>query len=173
MNGIMPYDIIAGGAMVRRVLYETTLILLMAIILAFGSYFARPEALSKKNASQPGSSNGDAVAHFEQVSIETAKTMYANNQAIFADARSRTAYQQGHIEGAIHLDPFNYDDWSSQLTSDTPPQQIFITYCDGPNCPLARQLAEKLSRLGFERVYYLVDGWEQWRVHNLPTTSGD
>jgi rhodanese-related sulfurtransferase len=158
--------------MVRRVLYETTLIFLIAIILALGSYFARPEALSKKTANQPGPSYAETVALFEPISIEKARTMHSDNQAIFADARSQAAYENGHIAGAIHLDPFDFDNWSGKLASGTLPQQIFVTYCDGPNCPLARQLAEKLTWLGFEKVYYLEDGWGKWQAHNLPLEPG-
>jgi rhodanese-related sulfurtransferase len=158
--------------MLRRVLYETILIFLIAVILAFGSYFARPEAVLKKKEQQPASSADVSTGFAKPLSLEDARAMHASDQAVFADARTRQEYEKGHIAGAIWLDPFDFDQWSAKLAAEKPLDQIFITYCDGPQCPLARQLAEKLTWLGFEKVYYLENGWETWQTHRFPTATG-
>jgi rhodanese-related sulfurtransferase len=65
--------------------------------------------------------------------------MYPSGEAIFADARPIVAYEAGHIKNALHLEP-----------------------------GAAEELAERLTWLGYEKVFYLVDGWGQWTRHGLP-----
>jgi rhodanese-related sulfurtransferase len=45
---------------------------------------------------------------------------------------------------------------------------VIITYCDGPNCHLAPELAEFLFFNGFDHVFYLENGWTRWRDHGYP-----
>jgi 3-mercaptopyruvate sulfurtransferase SseA len=37
---------------------------------------------------------------------------------------------------------------------------------------LSQELAEKLTWLGFENVYYLKDGWGLWKERKLPISKG-
>jgi rhodanese-related sulfurtransferase len=98
----------------------------------------------------------DARAHFE------------NGSALFADARSLAAYRSGHIRGAMHLDPNEFDRWSGGFFSQIPPDRVIITYCEGARCTLSMELAEKLTWMGYEQVYVFKDGWGLWQKNKLP-----
>jgi rhodanese-related sulfurtransferase len=154
----------------RRFLYEALMVVAIAVVLAAGSYLLRPEVLPLVAPSPPAPSDSIDIDLFKVIDFEQARRMYEANEALFADARPLIAYEVGHIEGAIHLDPYAFDQWADTLMAGTAPDQVIVTYCDGPQCTLSRDLAEKLTWLGFERVYYLVDGWGLWQAHGLPVS---
>ncbi len=158
--------------MIRRVLYETVLVLLIAFILAAGSYTLHSEELPLL-APVPVAIKDNENDLFKPISIDEAEKLYTAGAALFADARSAKEYLAGHIRGAIHLDPSEFDLWADAVMENNAPSQIIITYCDGAQCPLSRDLAEKLTWLGFEKVYYLADGWNQWQAHQLPISASN
>ncbi|MFZ1983014.1 MAG: rhodanese-like domain-containing protein [Desulfatitalea sp.] len=154
--------------MTRTVLYETVLVLLIATLLAAGSHALRPEALPLLVAG-PAADTADEA--FKAISIEAARQMFAEGGAVFADARPPVAYEEGHIRGAIPLEPGAFDQWADKVIANYALDQPIIAYCEGEQCQLSHELAERLTWLGFTQVYYLVDGWGQWQSHHLPVES--
>lgn len=151
-----------------RLLYEFLLVIAIAAALAAAGYLLRPRVLPFVPPPDPPVSDTGEDKLFKAISLETAREMFADKTALFADARPLIAYEEGHIEGALHLDPYTFDQWADTLIAAISPDQPIITYCEGPNCALSHELAEKLTWLGFERVYYLVDGWGKWKANGLP-----
>jgi rhodanese-related sulfurtransferase len=151
--------------MMRSVLYETLLVLLVATALAAGSYALRPGALSLV-AADPLAEASDEP--YKVIALDAAMHMFTSGEAVFADARPIVAYEAGHIQNALHLEPGAVEEWAEKLIANYAPDQPFITYCEGEQCQLSHELAERLTWLGYERVYYLVDGWGQWKRHGLP-----
>lgn len=154
--------------MFPQAIKETAVILLIAFVLAAGVYLLRPGALplaARDATATPGVAD-DAL--IKPITIERAEALFKQDKALFADARSLIAFEQHHISGALRLDPHEMDQWSDEMITRYLPEQIIITYCDGANCDLSKMLAEKLIWLGFEQVYYLNDGWAQWRKQGLP-----
>jgi len=153
--------------MFKQSFKEAALILLIAVVLAAGAYVLRPLALPLMRGDAATSPSNEDDALFKPITIEKAEALFNQGQALFADARSRTTFEQGHISGALHLDPDAMEQWSNDLMARYPPEQIIITYCDGAECDLSKNLAEKLTWLGFEKVYYLTDGWTKWQKRGL------
>jgi rhodanese-related sulfurtransferase len=151
----------------RRLLYESLLVVAIAAVLAAGTFALRPRVLPLFPPDTPAPDIADDRL-FKVIPFERAREMFMAKEALFADARPLIAYEDGHIEGAVHLDPYAFDEWADNLIAATAPDQPIITYCDGPHCTLSHELAEKLTWLGFERVYYLVDGWGVWQANALP-----
>jgi rhodanese-related sulfurtransferase len=159
--------------MIRRTLYEALLAMLIAVIVSMIAYVLRLQTLPLLSPDAPaGQEHGDTQA-FSTIEFEAAVEMFHNQAALFADARPRTIYLEGHIQGAISLDPYAFDQWSGDVMERFPLDQTIITYCDGPQCPLSTQLAEKLTWLGFENVFGLKDGWALWQQAGLPIASGE
>jgi rhodanese-related sulfurtransferase len=48
-----------------------------------------------------------------------------------------------------------------------------IVYCSNKECALAQNLAEKLSLIGYEKVFYMPEGWEEWNKRALPMGTTD
>jgi rhodanese-related sulfurtransferase len=159
--------------MIRRILYEALLAILIAVIVSISAYVLRPHTLPLLPPESPPSQENNDTLAFSTIELKAAIEMFHNQTALFADARPRTLYLEGHIQGAVNLDPYAFDQWSGDVMERFPPDHTIITYCDGPRCPLSTELAEKLTWLGFENVYCLEDGWSRWQHAGLPTASGE
>ena len=96
---------------------------------------------------------------------------FRQGTAVFADARPQNQFQAGHIQGALNLDPDQFDDWSVEVFSQIPAGATIITYCDGDRCTLSLELLEKLTWLGYEQVLHLKNGWTSWRERGLPVET--
>jgi rhodanese-related sulfurtransferase len=84
------------------------------------------------------------------------------------DARKRTAYEQGHIPGAISV-------WHREIGNGAegaiPIDRTIVVYCDGYHCDASTKAAFKLSQLGF-RVKELRDGLRGWQEEGYPLVVG-
>lgn len=111
--------------------------------------------------------DGDMVISFDQ-----ARERFAQDTALFVDARSAIEYRDGHIAGSLSL-PLDqvetrYFDMIDQLYD----KEMVITYCDGESCDLSHELAVFLRDMGVEQVRVLVNGWTVWREAGLPVGQG-
>lgn len=153
--------------MMRKIIFEAIAVFLIALVLAVGSYALRPATLPLRPPIQEMHGDLD-VETFKLISLERARQMYYNGLALFADARPLIAFEEGHIQGALNLDPSLFDEWASNMMDNYPMDKPIIAYCEGPRCSLSHDLAERLVWLGFEKVYYLTDGLGQWKAHEMP-----
>ena len=158
--------------MLRKISFEAALVVLIAILMALGSYALRSKQLPLLPSDSKKADSFSEQALYKPMSMARAVELFNHHGALFVDARIPEAYAEGHIPGALNLYPGDFEQWSQTLIDKFPPEKIMITYCDGTQCPLARELAEKLTWLGFEHVYCLLDGWEVWQARHLPMESG-
>ena len=153
-----------------KTLGEAAGVMLLAFILAGAAFLSRPALHSLMTGVQPAEPESSRVAggHAPFISLADARSHFKAGTALFADARPVDAYQMGHIQGAMNLDPGNFDAWSGAFFSQFPADTMIIAYCDGTRCPLSSELAEKLIMLGYEKVYVLRNGWSLWKTAQLP-----
>jgi rhodanese-related sulfurtransferase len=154
-----------------KTIREAVGVMLLALILAGAGFILRPHLRPLLSGAGPGDS--DSVSSTQgtapTVSLNEARAYFKAGTALFADARPSRAYQAGHIQGAMNLDPDEFDTWSGAFFSQFPADTLIITYCDGTRCPLSTELAEKLISLGYEKVLVLKNGWSLWKAAHLPT----
>jgi rhodanese-related sulfurtransferase len=109
-----------------------------------------------------------ALEHFaRRLEVETdvsdvAAALEAGEQDfVLLDARSRGAYDAGHLPGAVHL---------SELTAETVaelPEGLVVAYCWGPSCNGACKAALRLAQLG-RPVKEMLGGYEYWAREGHP-----
>ncbi len=157
---------------IQRCVKEAAWVVLAATVLAAAAFAFRSlliipgdVAMSTAGAALPGDrvpdmTFADAVDHFNA------------GTAVFADARSEAAYKAGHIRGAVHLPPQQFEFWSEKVIAQIDANAVIITYCDGERCTLGVELAEKFTWLGYEHVYCLKDGWSRWTAAQMPIEAG-
>jgi thiosulfate sulfurtransferase len=94
---------------------------------------------------------------FKQIDIHQAKSML--DQVVLVDIRDEASYQQAHISGALALSDQNIQ----EFLSNTPRNKPVICYCyHGIS---SQNAANFLVEQGFEDVYSLIGGFEEWRRH--------
>ena len=77
---------------------------------------------------------------------------------VLVDSRSRAAWDQGHIPGAIHLPTAGIEAGAAGLV---PAGSHVVTYCWGPACNGATRAALEFARLG-HHVREMIGGFEYW-----------
>jgi rhodanese-related sulfurtransferase len=83
---------------------------------------------------------------------------------LWVDARDVTAYEQGHIPGAIHLYEGNFDEQIHVLLDAWHPDMRVVVYCDSRECGASSSLANRLrEEFQMDRVYVLKGGWSTWK----------
>jgi len=83
---------------------------------------------------------------------------------VVIDARSRDAYAQAHIPGAVS---FPHREMTRAWTRHLDPDKVYVVYCDGIGCNASTKGAYKLSQLGF-RAKELLGGLDWWRRDGHP-----
>ena len=91
---------------------------------------------------------------------DVAATLAADGDPGFVvlDSRSTTAWDQGHIPGAVHLPTALIAEQAGSLLDRSVP---VVTYCWGPGCNGATRAALALAELGYQ-VKEMLGGFEYW-----------
>ncbi len=93
-------------------------------------------------------------------------------KVIFVDARDPLSYEEGHIAGALNIYPDEAALYADKLKTNNYQGVLIITYCDGPQCPLSKEIAYDLTRQGVGDAKVLVNGWSLWLKAGYPVKKG-
>ncbi|XVU26531.1 rhodanese-like domain-containing protein [Actinoplanes sp. CA-054009] len=95
----------------------------------------------------------------------------AGDGFVLIDSRSRAAWDQGHIPGALHLPTAEIATRAAELLDPAVP---VVTYCWGPGCNGATRAALALSLAGYS-AKEMIGGIEYWIREGFPlrTLDGD
>ncbi len=97
---------------------------------------------------------------FEQIDIQQAHRMISANQATVIDIRDEDSYKESHIDGAVLVNDRNIGEFLSKADRNRP----VICYCyHGIS---SQSAAAFFKGQGFEAVYSMIGGFEEWRRHH-------
>ena len=115
----------------------------------------------------------DWAKSWGHVTIAEAKALHADSAVLFADARPKVEYDQGHIPGAIPLPYTEFDKYYKLYESRLHKAKKIVTYCHGLGCMLSDKVAQKLyEQKKLHNVVGFFGGWPQWKDNNLPIEVG-
>jgi rhodanese-related sulfurtransferase len=89
------------------------------------------------------------------------------SEIVVIDARSRDAYNVGHIPGSVS---FPHREMDVRSTARLDRGMVYVVYCDGIGCNASTKAAYKLGRLGF-RAKELLGGLDWWRRDGHPVLA--
>jgi rhodanese-related sulfurtransferase len=107
------------------------------------------------------------------ITLSDAELLWNAGLATFLDARSRADYREGHVALAYSLPGQMFESAYAEIAGLLTRSGAIVVYCDGVECELSHEVADRLETLGYENVRILINGWTVWREAGLPTTSGD
>lgn len=87
--------------------------------------------------------------------------------ATILEALPESYYKEAHLPGARNLPLDEVDTLAPELLPDK--QAEVIVYCTGSTCSNSGIAAERLTELGYQRVYTYEAGKEDWIGAGLPT----
>jgi rhodanese-related sulfurtransferase len=106
------------------------------------------------------------------VRLDAARRFHSANAALFVDARTPEEYAEGHIAGAVNLPLETLVKDPSRAQALATGGRPIITYCDGPQCMVALDLARTLVEDGQHRVLAFETGFPAWKAAGLPVHTG-
>ena len=105
--------------------------------------------------------NQTANLTFQDIDSDELELMISKKDLILLDVRTTTEYSNGHLISAVNINYYgdNFDDEIDKLDKSKP----IIVYCKsgGRSSKSALKLVEK----GFEEIYNLKGGFDQWIFH--------
>jgi rhodanese-related sulfurtransferase len=125
----------------------------------------------------PAAPHAEAIAYFcarltaeTDVSDVAADLVASATDIAVVDARSLNSWQQGHIDGAVHMPTAEIAARAPELISR---DVTVVAYCWGPGCNGATRAALEFARLGY-RVKEMIGGYEYWvrEGHPVVTATG-
>lgn len=111
---------------------------------------------------KPGENSSDVI------SLEKAHLLFDQGKALFLDARDEASFHEGHVKGALNIRTETISANLSILRSFSESDISLIAYCDGPQCPLGRQLASALRKQKIKNVKIMLQGWSAWLRAGYP-----
>lgn len=108
------------------------------------------------------------------ITLPQAKALF-DKGTIFVDARTKHEFDEGHITGAMHLDPA---DISRSGIPDKvrntllPGGTTIVIYCGGGTCDASENLAARLGEIGVKPMHIFHDGFPAWQAAGYPADNG-
>jgi rhodanese-related sulfurtransferase len=156
-----------------------------ALVLSAGLAAVRglPSLAASDSASaEPGACRApaqpDANSPVRFIDQDQAKTLVGAPGVVFVDCRPRAEFEEGHVSGAVHLDPTAGAKEGDRTLPPAPLELLsragtVITYCDArAQCERSLLLAERLRAAGLRDVRVLEDGMPAWLARGYPAESG-
>ena len=97
-------------------------------------------------------------ANFTRINANDAKTLIEQGNSQIIDIRDPMSYQKGRMTNAIRIDNENIEQYMTQADQKAP----LIVCCYHGNS--SQNAAHYFSEQGFQDVYSLDGGFEQWKV---------
>jgi rhodanese-related sulfurtransferase len=112
---------------------------------------------------------GEAKIRIEEVTVAEARSRLTSNpKTVLMDVREDSEWQQNHAAEAVHLGKGVLERDLEKLHPD--PNTEIIMYCGGGfRSALTADVAQKM---GYRKVYSLIDGYKALVAANWPMKSG-
>lgn len=101
---------------------------------------------------------------WKELSTLEAVRLINREDPMVLDVSNGTDFSKGHITGAIHMPPSRIEAGNQQLLKQK--DRPVLIYCQRGQ--ISPQMANRLVKLGFEKVYALSGGLTQWTSDNQP-----
>lgn len=114
----------------------------------------------------PESLPGATIVSAEEV-IELILT---NKDLVVIDARKKSEYIKGHIEGAHNI--LNTTLTPERLKAISPDKSTsLLFYCNGIRCLRSSDAISKAIEWGYSTIYWFRGGWKEWQEKRLPAVT--
>jgi rhodanese-related sulfurtransferase len=105
------------------------------------------------------------------IKIDEAKRLHDLGM-IFFDARVKEEFDEGHVKGAVLIDPTDPKVIEARKKPDVlkgfDPRLPVVVYCNGGDCDSSLLVALRLRDFGFTNVNVFEEGFPEWKKKGYP-----
>ena len=150
---------------------QAALLVIISLVLGVSFQAVRSDKIPWVRSWTTLSVTTQSLQRVAEISLSEAFALYRDNRALFLDARDPWSFEEGHIAGAVLIEPQTAGRQVSEIRKRAGGRQI-VTYCDGTECHLGVDLAKALEKQGISSVKVLINGWSRWREAGYPIEKG-
>ncbi|MEC4727538.1 metalloregulator ArsR/SmtB family transcription factor [Shewanella sp. D64] len=99
----------------------------------------------------------------QTISSKELVSKFDEQELLILDVRPKREFLQGHIRGAINVQPEEIH----EKIQDLPANKIVVAYCRGPYCLYSYEMIDSLREKGIEALR-LEDGFPEWKAAGFP-----
>ena len=121
-----------------------------------GAFWAWVSILAREGPPKPQEEE-ESMQDIKEIDIQRAKVLLDSQKALFVDVRDPATYDSAHIPGAQLLGDHNIADFIQK----TDKSKTVVVYCYHGHS--SQGAAAYLMEQGFQDVYSVIGGFEQWR----------
>lgn len=125
------------------------------------------DAASQTTAAAEATAHFAAHLRFETDPSDVYEAQKRGDTFVLIDVRSTAAWQQGRIQGALHMP---YQEMTQRAPLELDPSVPVVVYCWSPGCNAAHKGALILSQLGYA-VRDMIGGYEYWVRSGQPVVD--
>lgn len=111
-----------------------------------------------------------AMRNVPRISIDELKALMEKKGALVIDVRDPSAFEAGHVPGAVNIDYVNMPQRARDFANET---RVIVTYCACTNETTAARAAVDLIQSGVTNVKALAGGWNDWIRRGEPVEKKD
>ncbi len=157
-----------------KTLKDASILVALALLAGWGHSMIRPVDITVIDASTKGEEVAPGVVRrgkFLFVSPDRAHELHQEGLTRFFDASSDEEFEEGHIDGAVHLPVEDVSNGSFPAALEgLPPDMPMIVYCSS-GCDIAQIVVERLQEMGFSNVMVFDGPFDVWRKAGYPSVS--
>ncbi len=140
------------------------------ILLALGAGFIFNTVFLGPRQSPPTANQ--SPAQFNQITMERARQLGQDQQAVIVDTRNPASYARKHIAGAVNLPATKFDSYYPDFTNHVGTGETIILYC-ATECGSKERVAKQLQKRGYKDLNLMSGGPQQWAAAGYPVASRD
>ena len=107
------------------------------------------------------------------LTFEQTRWLFENDMATFVDARAFEEYEEGHIEGAMWMPAYAFDDGEPVNFLMIDLEKPIVIYCGGGDCDASENTAIRIQGYAPSAVMHVFkDGYPAWVDAGLPIGTG-
>jgi rhodanese-related sulfurtransferase len=146
----------------KKIALQVAAVLVFSAALAFITNAARDDRLPLVMPFPPTYQCPSSEKPGFPVDLQAALNLYGQPGTVFVDARKSEAFQQGHIEKALHI-PYSFvEPVSSEALDSLRGYRSIVVYCNMEDSEASKLLAGELAQAGVRGVVYLDKGFAGW-----------
>ncbi len=96
------------------------------------------------------------------LNLSDTKKIFEEKSAVFVDARPKSQYIEGHIQGAVNIPVYVFYDYIENFMLNHNETTPIITYCSSKNCTDSSMLAQYFFDMDYKNIKIFIDGFDKW-----------
>lgn len=148
--------------------YLVILALSTVLGLGFNYFFGKSLPVFGAYKPEPPKIEEDLTQYYDEMDVETLKSLLESKMVILLDARKADLYRAGHIPGAVSLPIWDFKAKYVEKEGIFEEGKTIVIYCIGIHCTDSGLLAKELHKKGHQEIFVYKGGIEEWEALGNP-----